>query len=178
MIVFILDDIDQVNELEEIYRLNADRFYAIAFSRLQNKHDAEDAVQEAFLRIANNPKNLFKIPDHKKVAYIDVIIRNVSCDMLESRSKKNEEGLYENHADVSNLPEDIVIDDISAEELINYIMSMSTAKKDVMFLKISYGYSNSQIAEALGISETAVRKRISDAYKLIEDFLDSRNSDL
>ena len=178
MIAFILDDIDQGNELEEIYRLNADRFYTIAFSRLHNMHDAEDAVQEAFLRIANNPKNLFKIPAHKRVAYIDVIIRNVSCDMLKSKNKKNEEGLCENHADVSNLPEDIVIDNISAEELINYIMSMPTAKKDAMFLKISCGYSNSQIAEALGISETAARKRISYAYKLIKDYLDSRNSDL
>ena len=178
MIVFVLDDIDQANELEEIYRLNADRFYAIAFSRLQNKHDAEDAVQEAFLRIANNPKNLFKIPAHKKVAYIDVIIRNISCDMLETKNKKTRAGFYENYADVSNLPDDIVIDDISAEELIKYIMSMPNAKKDVMFLKISYGYSNSQIAEVLGISETTVRKRISDAYKLIKDFLDSRNNDL
>ena len=178
MIFFILDDVDQANELEEIYRLNADRFYAIAFSRLQNKHDAEDAVQEAFFRIANNPKNLFKIPAHKKVAYIDVIIINVSCDMLEAKNKKTEAGFYENYADVSNLLEDIVIDDISAEELINYIMSMPNAKKDVMFLKIGYGYSNAQISETLGISETAVRKRISDAYKLINDFLDCRSSDL
>lgn len=178
MIFFIMDDVDQTNELEEIYRLNAYRFYAIAFSRLQNEHDAKDAVQEAFLRIANNPKNLFKIPAHKKVAYIDVIIRNVSCGMLKTKNKKSEAELDENFPYELKLLEDIVLDEISAEELINFIMSMSPAKKDVMFLKISYGYSNSQIAEALRISETAVRKRISDAYKLIKDFLNSRSSNL
>ena len=174
MIFFTLEDTAQANELEGIYRSNADRFYAIAFSRLQNKHDAEDAVQEAFLRIAKNPQNLFKIPAHKRVAYIDVIIRNVSCDMLRAKNKKSETELDENYSSGSDIPEEIVIDGISAEELINFIMSMPQAKKDVMFLKISLGYSNPQIAEALGISETAVRKRISDAYKLINKFIDSQ----
>lgn len=174
MIVFTLDDTAQANELEEIYRSNADRFYAVAFSRLQNKHDAEDAVQEAFLRIAKNPKNLFKIPAHKRVAYIDVIIRNVSCDMLRAKAKKPEEELDENYSSDSDIPEEIVTDNVSAEELIRFIMSMPQAKKDVMFLKINFAYSNSQIAEALSISETAVRKRISDAYKLIKEFIDSQ----
>ena len=173
MIVFTLDDTAQANELEVIYRKYADRFYAIAFSRLQNKHDAEDAVQEAFLRIAKNPKNLFKIPAHKRVAYIDVIIRNVSCDMLRAKSKKPEGPLDENYSSDLDIPEEIVTDGIAAEELIKFVMSMPQAKKDVMFLKINFGYSNSQIAEALGISETAVRKRISDAYRLINKFLDS-----
>lgn len=174
MILYTLDDEAQTNELEEIYRANAEKFYAIAFSRLQNKHDAEDAVQEAFLRIAKNPQNFFRIPAHKKAAYIDVIIRNVSCDMLRAKNKKPEAELDENYAYESDTPEEIVIDGIAAEELIKFIMSMPQAKKDVMYLKISFGYSNSQIAEALGISETAVRKRISDAYKLIKKFIDSQ----
>ena len=174
MIVFTLEDTAQANELEEIYRSYADRFYAVAFSKLHNKHDAEDAVQEAFLRIAKNPQNLFKIPAHKRVAYIDVIIRNVSCDMLRAKAKNPEAELDENYAYESDIPEEIVIDDISAEELVKFVMSMPQAKKDVMFLKINLGYSNPQIAEALGISETAVRKRISDAYKLINKFIDSQ----
>ena len=174
MIFFVLDDINEANELEEIYRLNADRFYNIAFSRLQNKHDAEDAVQEAFLRIAKNPKNLFSVPDHKKVAYINVIIRNVSCDMIKAKNKNPETELYENYPYESDVLENIVVNDILAEELISFIMAMPPANKDVMFLKISYGYSNAQISEALGISETTVRKRISDATQLIRNFINSR----
>ena len=65
----IIEDESQRNELSDIYERNIKTFYSIAFSKLNNKQDAEDAIQEAFLAIAKNPAPLFNIPSDKRVSY-------------------------------------------------------------------------------------------------------------
>ena len=60
---------------------------------------------------------------------------------------------------------------IAAEKLKKFIGGLSEARRQALILKAVYGLSNTQIADILGISEAAARKRISDAYKLIKDFI-------
>ena len=66
----IIENESQRNELSEIYERNIKMFYSIAFSKLHNKQDAEDAIQESFLAIAKNPALLFNIPANKRVVEI------------------------------------------------------------------------------------------------------------
>ena len=82
----ILESDEQRNELSEIYESNMKKFYSIAFSRLHNKQDTEDAIQDAFLAVAKNPDVFFNIPIDKRVSYINVIIRNVLEQIYISRS--------------------------------------------------------------------------------------------
>ena len=49
----------QRNELAAFYTANKNRLYYIALSKLHNSIEAEDAVQEAFSRIAAKPKHFF-----------------------------------------------------------------------------------------------------------------------
>lgn len=72
----LLETDEQRNILSEFYQKYKNRFYAIAYSKLHGKAAAEDAVQEAFLRIVDKPENFFKIEHNKRVAYADVIVRN------------------------------------------------------------------------------------------------------
>ena len=77
----VLESEEQRNELSEIYENNISNFYNIAFQQLHNKHDAEDAIQDAFLAIANNPSIFFGIPNENKMPYINAVIRNISCKL-------------------------------------------------------------------------------------------------
>ena len=70
----ILETDEQRNELSKIYERNIKTFYSIAFSKLHNQHDAEDAIQEAFLAVARKPDLLFNIPASKRVSYINVVV--------------------------------------------------------------------------------------------------------
>ena len=63
---------------------------------------------------------------------------------------------------------------ISGEELASFIEQMSPAKKEAISLRVVYEMSNEQIADVLGISLEAVRRRISDAYKAINEFLERK----
>ena len=58
----VLESEEQRNELSEIYEQNISNFYNIAFQHLHNKHDAEDAIQDAFLSVAGNPDTFFAVP--------------------------------------------------------------------------------------------------------------------
>ena len=43
-----------MNQFNEIWLPLAERFYRVAYYLLESQEDAEDAVQEAFLRVAKN----------------------------------------------------------------------------------------------------------------------------
>lgn len=159
------------DQLSEFYKENRARFYAIAFSRLQNRESSEDALQEAFLNIVKYPKTFFALEPHKKVSYALLIIKNVISRMQKESDKYIIEELTDDAANDTISVEEIVIGNISAEKIKEFINGLPEARKQALNLKAVYGLSNAQIADILGISEAAARKRISDAYKLIKDFI-------
>ncbi len=55
----VIDNEEQRNELEIIYEKSAVRLYCIAMTMLGSREDAEDAVQDAFLNVADNPGAFF-----------------------------------------------------------------------------------------------------------------------
>lgn len=56
-------------EFEELYRRNADMVYRICFLRLKSAEEAEDAVQNIFLRYLKKPKE-FSDCEHEKAWFI------------------------------------------------------------------------------------------------------------
>lgn len=175
----ILKTDEQRNELSAFYEKNKKRFYAIAFSKLHNREAAEDAVQEAFLRIADKPEKFFEIPHNKRVAFADVIIRNISIDMFKKQIHENTVSIDLFGKELTDYlsVEEIVVENEFYEELVKFIQSLPESQKSALVLRIMYKKSTAEIAETLHISETAARKRLSDAGKLIKDFLRSRNDE-
>ena len=173
----ILETDEQRNELDEFYKEHKNRLYALALSRLHNKCDAEDAVQETFLNVAKYPEKFFEIDTHKKTAYVLIVIRNVISQMLKEADNHKTAELTNDIIDNAPSVETLAIGNISADELKDFIQKMSPALSDAIKLKAFGRLSNSEIADVLGISETAVRKRISEAYKQIRKFLKGEKND-
>lgn len=163
------------NKIEELYREHCNRLFNIAMKFLHNINDAEDAVQEVFAHIARDPQKFISIPDNKKPAYLSVMVKNIALDMIR-KSNFNEPLCDEISCDDPS-PEDIVIGKTEAEELVSFIESLPSGKKDALFLKVVLDYSYEQISDELGISEEAARKRISEARRLIREFLNKNNQE-
>ena len=83
----ILESEEQRNELSEFYEENKRRLYSIAFERLHNRQDAEDAIQETFLGIASKPEKFFSLTNNEKIYHAAAIVRNISVDIFKKRSK-------------------------------------------------------------------------------------------
>lgn len=186
MILAALDmikDVKQKSKLEEFYTANQKLFYSIAFSKLHNKHDSEDAVQQAFLEIVKKSDNFFGIEDSKKVGYVAAIVRNAAIKIW---NKKNHSALNESELDIKLdevvdekvLPLDTrIISKLSLNDAIDFIDSLSEETKQTLYLKARFKMTYSQIAEELGCSESAVKKRISRAEKAIREFMDGKNNE-
>ena len=162
------------NELSHIYEQNIRLFYAVAFSKLHNQHDAEDAIQEAFLSVANNPSLLFRVPAEKRVAYINIIVRNKAYTIWNKKHKteENHTELYDTVFDEDISTEEKVISDFYCRQILNFIDTLSEANRSALYLKIHFGFGNDEIADALGISEEAAKKRISRAASRIRQYME------
>ena len=173
----LLETDEQRNVLSEFYQKYKNRFYAIAYSKLHGKTAAEDAVQEAFLRIVDKPENFFKIEHNKRVAYADVIVRNVAIDMFNKNNAHKIKGLTEDVSDEAYTLglEDTVIGSVSKNELLAFILKLPVLQRDILNLKVVFELSNSEIAQKLNVSENVVRQRLYQARKSILDFLESRD---
>lgn len=165
----VLDTEERRNELAEFYTQNKSGLYAFALSRTHNREKAEDAVQEAFLRIAKYPESFFSLPVHKRISYAVIVLGNAINDIISESAKFSE--LPETVEDNSPSVEDIALGNVAADELKAFIMAMPEAQREAVILKLVHGMTTSEIANALNISEPTARKRVSNAYRTIRKYL-------
>lgn len=180
-VLTVLENDEQRRELAAFFKKNRDRFYAIAFSHLHDRAEAEDAVMEVFSIIADKPENFFSVQSSKRRAYADIITKRVSYKMIKKKQGKPIEFIGDMDGFASEISPEISIEDISlgnesARELLDFIRAMPEGKKDALLLQMFHGRSTAEIANILDISEEAARKRLSDAKKLIKDFIRDREA--
>ena len=177
-VLAVLESEEERSELSQIYERNIKRFYSIAFSKLHNRQDTEDAIQVAFLAIAKNPKPFFSVSIDKRVSYINVVIKNTAIKIWNQKHKiaENEIEIDDSILDEQVSNEEKVLSDFSCKRILEFIGNMPEGVKSAVYLRLDLGLANSDIANTLGISEEAVRKRISRAINQIKKYMeDLRN---
>lgn len=172
-----IEDENQRNELAEFYSKYKERFCHIANSKLNDPIDAEDAVQEVFSEIADKPERFFDIAPQNRLAYTDVMVRNIAIEMFSSKNKVELEDLDEEIEDTSISLEDALFDEISYEEIISFMEQLPTSQKSVILLRVYFGLSIDEISQRLNISLSTANKRLTLARRAIRGFIDERNAD-
>ena len=173
----VLENDKQRNELAAFYEQYKNRFFGIAYSKLHNPEEAEDAVQEAFLRVADNPHSFFRMSDQERVRFVDGIIRHVSVDKF-NKSKINAtvsiEDLNDKIMSETISPEEKYITDASADELVQFVLTLPESQRQALFMYVHQKLGYSEISKILGISEELARKRVSNARKAINNFAEGK----
>ena len=172
----VIEDDEQRSELSVFYSEYKDRLYYIALSKLHDRADAEDAVQEAFSEIADKPEKFFDIPSEKRLAYVDVIVKNIAINIFNARNKIPSEPF-----DDVLLSDDIRLDDelfgkVSRDEILSFVDSLPELQRNVLFLHCILGLSIDETAQRLNISLTAANKRLTLARRSVREFLDERGN--
>lgn len=161
-------------ELEKFYKENLKWFLNIAYLMLHNESDAEDAVQEAFNEIADKPDNFFGIAPNNRAAYMAVVVRNISSDMLSKKNKAPLEALDENIPYDELSFEDSIIGEFSKDKIKQFIKSLPPLQRDVLILRRLMGFSVAETADKLNISQSAVKKRLHLAKEAVREYLRNR----
>ena len=171
----ILETDEQRGELADFYKKNKSRLYMIAFSKLHNSETAEDAVQEAFLRIADRPERFFGLSETEKLYFAGIVVRNIAVDFFR-RSCRIGECDMESELFEEQPLEDGVMGKIAFEDMVEFIRRLPEKKKNTLILRVKYGMSTAEIAQTLGISEPAARKRLSETGKKIRKYVERYNN--
>jgi len=151
---------------ERIYRTHGDRMKSIAYNHLGNVSDAEDAVQETFLKIHRAASTFTGEASFSTWMYR--ILINTCYDALRKRQRhpedQEEEGSFERHA-----PN---VDDTKRIALRKLLESLPEQRRTVFSLFEIEGLSHAEIAGVLGITEAnskwilfSTKKQLQEAWK-------------
>ncbi|MBQ8603568.1 MAG: RNA polymerase sigma factor [Oscillospiraceae bacterium] len=172
----LIDSEEDKNKFQMIHDLYRNSMLYTATDILKDKYLAEDAVQESFLQIAKNIKNIRTDTQKETKAYVITITRNCSIRMAQKNSK------YILMPEKNTL-EEIVADSVDYESKAVNLVMYEEMKKALAKLDEKYitplvlqeqGYKIREIAAALNISESAVKMRISRAKRMIYELLEAK----
>lgn len=136
-----------------------DVVYRIALHQFGVPQDAEDAVQEVFLRLYTAEK-AFESDEHLRRWLIRVTI-NVCRDVLKSPWRKR-------RVPLDALPDQPVFDKPEEEELYQAVMGLPEKYRTVLDLFYYEELSTKEIADLLGLRQSAVTTRLSRARDLLK----------
>ena len=128
-----------------------DMVYRVALHWFGVPQDAEDAVQEVFLRLYTEEKT-FDGPEHLRRWLLRVTV-NVCKDALKSPWRKR-------RVQLDALPEQPVFDTPEQGELYETVMELPEKYRIVLYLFYYEEFSTKEIAEMLGVRQTAVTTRL------------------
>lgn len=135
---------------EEIYRRFGERMKSVAWGHLGNVSDAEDAVQETFLKIHRAAKTFTAEASFSTWAYR--ILVNTCYDVLRRRKRRIEEtNLDDAFESVERTAPSV--DDHKRIALRRMLDELPEQRRAVFTLFEIEGMSHAEIAEILGISE-------------------------
>jgi RNA polymerase sigma-70 factor, ECF subfamily len=160
------------DELELAVREHARLVYRVAYSVLRNHHDAEDATQEAFVRVVRYRRKLAGVRDPR--SWLARVAWRVA---IERRRKVAEVSLDDRDQVVRQMrslaagAEEIVLGEEMNGFLEKLMAGLPGKLRDPLTLSTVEEMSPADIAEVLGIKEAAVRSRLFRARRILREKL-------
>lgn len=84
-----LESAEERRLFEDVYRACCGRMLALARRRLSAQADAEDAVQQSFLALAERFSRLAKLPETQLEAYLVVTVERKCIDILRQQARRD-----------------------------------------------------------------------------------------
>ncbi|PYP91450.1 MAG: hypothetical protein DMG65_07655 [Candidatus Angelobacter sp. Gp1-AA117] len=149
--------------------------FRIAYSVLRNHHDAEDAVQECFLRVLKYGKDLQQVRNPK--TWLARIIWTAALDRRSSRNTVSVDD--ETRELLEHLPDrGASLDELLAGKELQQVLekligSLPEELRHTLQLSTVQELNSVEIAGMLNIPENSVRTRLMRARKLLKEKLSS-----
>lgn len=151
----------------------ASTLYRVAFSVLHNTADAEDAVQEAFLRVLRHREQLREVRDRR--VWLIRIVWNLVLDRKRRAKSRPETD------DIADLARVLPAEGLSAEgraaaaqhhaQVLECVEKLPMKEREVLVLSAFEELSSVEIASILSITESSVRSRLFRARNLMAEQL-------
>jgi RNA polymerase sigma-70 factor (ECF subfamily) len=160
------------DELELAVREHARLVYRVAYSVLRNHYDAEDATQEAFVRVVRYRRKLAGVRDPR--TWLARIAWRVA---IERRRRVAEVSLDDTDQVVRQIrslaagADQLVLGEETSRCLAKLMAGLPGKLRDPLTLSTVEEMSPADIAEVLGINQAAVRSRLFRARRILREKL-------
>ena len=136
------------------------RMERTALHYLNDPHEAEDAVQNAFVQIIRHFDQVDAIPGEKLPLWCVSIVKNEALMLLRRRRKvvalEDWDGFVENAGEAA-----------SYHAVVELFRALPETYRAALEMKLLLGYSDAEIARHLGLTVTAVSTRLSRGRALL-----------
>ena len=146
------------DSIESIINTYGDMLFRLCLITLGNSHDAEDAVQETFIRYLQKAPE-FKNTEHEK-AWLITVATNKCKDILRFKSK---------HQQISFDDINEFTTDSHGSDIIEALMTLPEKFKTVLILYYVEGYSTEEIARIIKRTKSAVKMRLQKGRHLLKE---------
>ena len=139
----------------QIYEENKTSIFRIAFSYLRVKEDAQDVLQDTFLKLYMNPPK----DDSNLFGWLARVARNNCLDIIKKKKKEKEYFLKyqeEFHSDEKKF------------DILKYVLMLDEKYSSVIRLYYYGDLSIKDISTVLKISESNVKKRLERAREKLK----------
>ncbi len=159
---------------DNVYELYSHRLFSFIFKILKNEADADDIVQEVFVKIWESRD---KLGDYKLLnSYLFTIAYNNSIDLIRKRINNNKYLEHLRNSSIINTTLSSISEfefnelNLQIEKLIE---NLPERQKQVYILHKVNGLTYPEIADQLGISKNTVENHMAKALKYLRKNIDN-----
>ena len=155
-----------MNDLKEIWLTFSGRFYRIAYYILDSQEDAEDAVQELYLKLWSARSSLENVKT--PMAYGMSMLKNICIDKIRKRTVRNSEPLEtappmtapsaHGHAEIRD----------TLRYLLNEMEKLPQKQREVLKMRTMDGMEYEEISKRTGLSQVHIRVLVATARKTLK----------
>ncbi|HEU5138462.1 MAG TPA: RNA polymerase sigma factor, partial [Bacillales bacterium] len=145
--------------VEDLYEKHSEELARFARSMANHEKEAEDLLQETFLKALTHLHKLSGLPDSAQRAWLFKVLRNLHYDRY--RKQRFEVPLKE-----QDEPED-ELDAYTELEMKELMQALPSDLREVVYKRYWLGMTSKQIAQPLGIADATIRYRLRTAIHLL-----------
>jgi RNA polymerase sigma-70 factor, ECF subfamily len=160
---------DDHKAFETLFKQYHKRIYAFALHLVQSEYEAEEIVQDVFIAIWNQRKNL-KISGFF-ISYLFGITRHKTYEYIQKKIKHEAFIKYylENNVDYAFITEEEILFRELENKIRKLIQSLPARRSEIFMLSRQDGLSYKEIADKLDISENTVDTQIRHALDFLRN---------
>ena len=177
----LIDNAEDQNKFEYLYNHYQKQMYYTAKRILNDAFIAEDAVHEAFVKIARNMNKIDDMESNETRSFVMIVTKRAAIDVYRKRNQYFDREVYETITDdgeISNIIEECAatvdipeFSDFHGSEVGKALLTLSHDAHDVILLRYVLGYDNREISEITGFSVSKIEKLLSRGKKKLVEKL-------
>jgi RNA polymerase sigma factor (sigma-70 family) len=151
----------------KLYKVYAAKMFAVCFRYAKSREEAEDILQEGFVKVFENLGKFRK--EGSLEGWIRRIMYHTAIQKFRDRKEtENAISLDDTNYHITQQSSDDILSSIQAKELMKLIQELPTRYQMVFNLYVFEGLKHREIAEQLGVTEGTSKSNLSDARAILQ----------